>query len=68
MLWFKNRHQETRDALEKKEAAVTLEVEHHKDATQKAILEAKKTTDQFNRLLRKNHITLKIHIATGGKH
>ena len=45
-----------------------IEIEAHKDAKTEAIKEAKEATRQLNKLLVDNGFTLKIYLATGGKH
>ena len=65
MLFWRNKKVMTKELCDK-ENEVHAEVQNYKKATNKAILETKKTTDQFNRLMKKNHITLRIYIATGG--
>jgi hypothetical protein len=67
MLWFKSRKLLEKERLAH-ERAVTVEIEHHKQETAKVIAQTKKVTDNFNRLLNKNGITIKIHVAAGGKH
>lgn len=68
-MWLFKRKKLDDERISQKETAVRVEVQHHKDTTEEAVKQAKKTTDQFNRLLKKNGITLKIHIATtGGRH
>ena len=60
--WKKRRLEE--QIRDSREHEVRVEVEHHKDRTKEAITEAKEVTDKFNDILKKNGITLKIHIAT----
>lgn len=65
MFWFRKRKEQEQKLCDK-EAAVSIAVEHHKQVSKSVLKETKQTTDSFNRLLKKNGITLKIHIATGG--
>lgn len=67
MWWSKKRRQEDDDRAER-ERAVTVEIQHHKKETAKVIAQTKKVTDNFNRVLNQNGITIKIHLAAGGKH
>lgn len=67
MLWFNKKKQEQAETAEHNRA-VTVEIEHHKEETAKAIAKTKKVTDNFNKVLNQNGITIKIHLAAGGKH
>jgi len=66
---FFRKRKSSHDRLAKKEATVSQAVKAHKKHTDNAITTAKKSTDQFNLLMRKNHITFRIYSAThsGGK-
>lgn len=67
-MWIFKKRKTQQNEREAHEKAVTIEIQNHKKTTLKAIKETKQVTDNFNRLLKKNGITLKIHIATTGGH
>jgi len=69
MTWFK-KSQEKKDAIaetKRLEQVVSVEIEHHQNATAKTVAETKKVTDNFNRVIKENGFTLKIHVAAGGR-
>ena len=47
---------------------VKIEIEAGKQATKKAIEEARRANEELNKVLVKNGFTVKIFVATGGKH
>lgn len=67
-MFFRKRKSD-RQRLAEKEAIVSATVKKHKKQTESAVATTKKSTDQFNLLMRKNHITFRIYSAThsGGK-
>lgn len=67
MFWFKNK----KAAIDKQhelETIVSVELEQHKKLTDDKINETKQVTENFNKILKENGFTLKIHVAAGGKH
>lgn len=68
MFLFRSKKSKQQERICDKEKVVSVEVAHHKGQTIKQTKQTKKVTDDFNRLLKKNGITLKIHIATWGHH
>ena len=66
MLWFKKKKKIAE--VERLERQVTIEVQHHKDASAKEIAKTKQITDNFNRVINQNNFTIRIHSAAGGKH
>jgi len=65
-LWFRCKQKKVE--TEQFERQVTIEVEHNKNASAKTVAENKKITDNFNKLIRHNNFTIRIHGAAGGKH
>lgn len=47
---------------------VKIEIEAGKKATKEAIEDARKANEELNKVLVRNGFTVKIYIATGGKH
>ena len=47
---------------------VKIEIEAGKRATKEAIEEARRANEELNRVLVRNGFTVKIFVATGGKH
>lgn len=66
MLWFRRNKTEVR--LKEKEKLVNAEVEYHKIKTAKEAAKTRKITDNFNKVLKENGITIKIYSAAGGRH
>lgn len=67
MFWFNKK----KAAVEKQiqlETIVSVELEQHKKVTDDKIKETKLVTENFNKILKENGFTLKIHVAAGGKH
>lgn len=65
MFGIKTKKKQVRQTAAKKS---TTEVGRIKTTIHRKATESKKDIDRLNRLLRSNGITLRIHIATGGKH
>ena len=67
-MFFRKRKSD-RQRLAEKEVAVSDSVKRHKKHTDEVLKTTTKSTDQFNLLMRKNHITFRIYSAThsGGK-
>ena len=68
-MWFKKSKQKKAAIAETKrlEQVVSVEIEHHQNATDKTIKETQEVTDKFNKVIRENGFTLKIHVAAGGR-
>lgn len=67
MLWFKKRKLEKDMQCDHDEQSA-IEVVELKSKVHQSAERSKKDIDKLNRLLKANGITLKIHIATGGRH
>jgi len=66
MSFFKKKHEQP--AVEFAPPATSrVEVELHKNASEKAALKATETNNHLNELLIENGFTLKIYIAAGGR-
>lgn len=65
MLWF-NQNKEEDKTLREQEIEEVIQL--HKETTDNAIAKTQKVTDNFNRVIKENGFTLKIHVAAGGKH
>lgn len=68
MLWSRKKKQSQVDLQHELEAVVSVELEKHEKATDDKIKETKEVTDKFNKILKENGFTLKIHVAAGGRH
>lgn len=68
-MWFKKSKQKQADIAETQrlEQVVSVEIEHHQNVTDKTIKETQEVADKFNRVIRENGFTLKIHVAAGGR-
>lgn len=65
MLWFNKKKKADVIQLERQ---VTIEVEHAKHLSAKEVEKNKKITDNFNRIIKQNNFTIRVHTAAGGKH
>lgn len=66
MGWFSKKQKDVPVSAKTREAIV--EIEASKDARREAVIQAKEASKQLNTLLVENGFTLKIYLATGGKH
>jgi hypothetical protein len=66
MLWFKKSKQSTH--ITELERQVTIEVQHHKNASAKEVAKTNKIVNNFNKVINQNNFTIRIHSAAGGKH
>lgn len=67
VFWFRKRKSDI-ELQHKLESVVSVELEHHKKVTDDKIRETKEVTEKFNKIIKENGFTLKIHVAAGGKH
>ena len=65
-MWSRNKKEESKPLALPEQAII--EIEATKDAQKEAFEEAHKVGKQLNKLLVENGFTLKIYLATGGKH
>lgn len=65
MLWFKRKKEQVKQDERAKQ--VSVEVRQHKNKSKKVMANTQKVSDNLNKLLRENGITIKISLATGGK-
>lgn len=63
MTWFRKKEIA---ATEEHERQVSVEVAHHRKQTAKVAAQTIKTTNDFNKMLQRNGITIKIHLAMRG--
>lgn len=66
MLWFKKRRDQEQRICDK-EAITSVAVKTHKQKEEKVIKSVTRSTAQFNRSLKNNHIMFKMHSATTGR-
>jgi DNA-binding protein H-NS len=67
MGWFRKKKSNAVDLQHELEAVVSVELEQHKKAADDKIAETNEVTEKFNKILKENGFTLKIHVAAGGK-
>lgn len=66
MFWFR-KNSNVRQEQKQLEQLAANEVAKHTQKTHDTIAETTKVADNFNRIIKENGFTLKIHIAAGGK-
>jgi ERCC4-type nuclease len=67
-MWLFNFNRKKRkETLAQKEAEIDKEVKRHKVQRDRVLVQSRKVTDNFNKVLNENGITISIHLATGGK-